>query len=49
MPLHLTNNLEMNVKERTIELITNQGIAEISFKGVVKASEQTKTKYKSEH
>ena len=45
----VTFNTEAKIgyQERKIELITNQGSSEISFKGVVKATEQTKETYKS--
>lgn len=38
---------KIGYQERKIELITNEGKAEISFKGVVKATEESKTEYKS--
>ena len=38
---------KIGYQERKIELVTNKGSVEISFKGVVKASEETKTEYKS--
>lgn len=37
---------KIGYQERKIELITNKGSTEISFKGVVKATEETKTEYK---
>ena len=40
---------KIGYQERKIELITNQGRAEIVFKGVVKATEHTKSEYKSEN
>ena len=44
----VTFNTESKIgyQERKIELITNKGKAEISFKGVVKATKETKTEYK---
>ena len=38
---------KIGYQERTVELITNQGNAEILFKGVVKASAETKEEYKN--
>ena len=40
---------KIGYQERTVELITNQGTSEIIFKGVVKASEQTKEEHKHSH
>lgn len=39
---------KIGYQERKVELITNKGSVEISFKGVVKATEETKDKYKSD-
>jgi len=38
---------KIGYQERTIKLITNQGNVEITFKGVVKATEATKEEYKN--
>lgn len=40
---------KIGYQERTVELITNQGTATITFKGVVKATEATKEEHKHSH
>ncbi len=40
---------KIGYQERTVELITNQGNSTITFKGVVKATEETKEEYKHSH
>jgi hypothetical protein len=40
---------KIGYQERKIQLITNQGNSEISFKGVVKATSETKSEFKSNH
>ena len=39
---------KIGYQERKVEIITNGGIAEIIFKGVVKASKESKDKYKEQ-
>jgi hypothetical protein len=40
---------KIGFQERSVELITNQGNYTISFKGTVKATEETKEQYKESH
>ena len=40
---------KIGYQERTVELITDQGTSEITFKGVVKATESTKEEHKHSH
>ena len=40
---------KIGYQERTVELLTNKGTSEIVFKGVVKATKETKEEYKHSH
>ena len=40
---------KIGYQERNITIITNQGSTDITFKGIVKATSETKEEYKSEH